>query len=163
MGTRGKIHIYEDTGDTSLLCSLWSRFDSYPSVLGAEVIAPFCASKPLLSMSSMIEKCFLGMNDFALQFCSLLVCYRRPKIGGEMGQLPNMMKEKRWTSPATSTYFMIPPGENPYAPYEYHIYPDVENQTFLIEIQCNYEDEDNVNGIYSPEEIISKFGSTSDS
>jgi hypothetical protein len=163
MGTRGKIYIHNDGEEDSILGVVWSRFDSNPQFLGAEVIADFCASKPLRSMMTIGgEKCFLGMGDFALQFCSLLVSYRYPKIGGEMGNLPNMRKDKRWTSPTTSNYFLIDveDARESYAPYEYHIYPDLENESFLIEITCNYEqdeDEENVEGIYSPEEVIAKF------
>ena len=56
------------------------------------------------------EKVFLGMGDFALQFCSYLTSYRRPRVGGRMGDLPDMMKPKRWTSPHTSHYALIDPS-----------------------------------------------------
>jgi len=164
MGTRGLIYIHNDDETSSVLSVIWSRFDSNPQFLGAEVIAEFCASKPLQSMMALGgTKCFLGMGDFALQFCSLLVSYRYPKMGGDMGNLPNMMKEKRWTSPTTSNYFLISEEEGTsidYAAYEYHIYPDMENESFLIEIQRNYEDEVAVDGIYSPQEVIAKFGTS---
>lgn len=172
MGTRGLIYIHDSDYDEVVAC-IWSKYDSMPSNLGKEVIAPFCNTKSLVRMMDVREKVFLGMGDFALQFCSYLTSYRRPRIGGRMGDLPDMMKPKRWTSPHTSHYALIDPsswGDDSGIEWIYHIYPDYENDSFLIEIECqwmdisergNWDEEEMgmpfPNGIFSPTEILERF------
>jgi hypothetical protein len=168
MGTRGLIYIHDS--EAEVIACIWSKYDSYPNVLGKEVIADFCTTKPLVTMMGVTEKAFLGMGDFALQFCSYLVSYRRPRIGGNMGELPDMMKPKRWTSPSTGNFSLIDPMAAPQTEWIYHIYPDYENNSFLIEIEWtwidisergNWDEEEKgmpfPNGIFSITEVLERF------